>query len=85
VIPFHSAGASRYFDTGSSSPSLPSSTSVITAIAVNCFPIDPDWNTVSGFTGTRCSRFAMPYPSARTTRPCLRTMSATPGILFFAM
>ena len=33
---------------GSSRPILPSSTSIITAVAVNCFPTDPDWKMLSG-------------------------------------
>src|SRR5436305_15025957 len=39
---FHASGASgKYFLMGSSSPTLPSSTSIITAVAVNCFPTTP--------------------------------------------
>ena len=51
VTGFQLSGPSgKYFVIESSSPIFPSSTSIMTAVAVNCLPIDPDWKIVSGFT-----------------------------------
>ena len=50
------------------------------AVAVNCLPTDPDWNKVSGLTGTRSSTLAKPKPWARTISPLRATSSATPGM-----
>ncbi len=52
-------GASQR-DSGSSIDSLPSAASSWMAAAANCLPTEPDWKTVSGRTGTRCSTFASP-------------------------
>ena len=64
----------------SSSPTLPSSTSIITAAAVNCFPTDPVWKIDWGVTGTPSSTFASPYPCALINRPSRITPRLMPGI-----
>ena len=45
---------------GSERESFPSSASIRTATAVNCFVIDPSRKTESGASGTPSSRFAIP-------------------------
>ena len=85
VMPFHRAGAGTYFETGSSNARRPSSASRRAAAAANCFPVEPDWNTVSGFTGTWCSTLARPKPAATSIRPSRTTASARPGIFCSAI
>src|SRR5215831_4849718 len=75
LIRSHAAGASgRYFLTGSSTFSLPRSSSRRMEAAVNCFVTDPSRNFVEGVFGICHSRLAEPYPllnriwSPRATR-----------------
>jgi hypothetical protein len=61
VIGSHAAGPSgRYALIGSSSFSLPRSSSSRIDAAVNCFVIDPSRNLVDGVFGMPHSRFAAP-------------------------
>jgi len=50
----------RYFRTGSSRFSLPSSASNTTAVAVNCFATEPDSKIVCAVIGVPVSRSAIP-------------------------
>ena len=70
---------------GSSSFTLPLSTSCSTAAEVNCLVTEPMRKTVRASAGTSSSRLACPQPRM-TTVSVPRTMAtAMPGLLFFAM
>src|ERR1019366_2639632 len=60
-IGFQLSGAlGKYLTMLSSRLILPSSTRIIMAAETNCLPTEPDSKTVSGFTGTDSSTFAVP-------------------------
>src|SRR3546814_662759 len=64
---------------------VPSSTSMAIAIPVNCFETEATSKTVSGVTGTLCSRLAIPYPFFSNTWPLLTTSTAAPGEFSLSM
>ena len=69
----------RYFRTGVSHSTLPSSTRIPSAVAVKALVMDPTEYTVSAV--ARAPRFtsARPKPSANTTRPSRTTATDSPG------
>src|SRR5262245_15812275 len=69
----------RYFETGSSSRSLPCSRSCITAVAVNSLLCEAMRNLVCGVIGTLRATSAKPKPVAQTRSWSETTPTATPG------
>ena len=71
TVVFLNAGMN--FETGSARPTLPSSTSIMTATLVKAFVCDAMRKIVSVFIGPPASRSALPNASWKTTRPLRAT------------
>src|SRR5215475_10689279 len=69
-----------YLPMGSSSLSLPFSTSVTSAAAVNIFVIEPTRNNISGVTGAPVSMFDTPKPLAKISLSPFTMPTAAPGV-----
>src|SRR5438067_648221 len=68
-----------YFETGSSSRSLPSSTSRITATEVIGFVIEKMRNTASVVIGAPCAGSRVPADAEYASLPCRATATITPA------
>jgi hypothetical protein len=78
---FTSAKAGMYFETGSSSLSLPSSTSIIAATLVMGFDIEYRRKIASGVIGNWVTTSRTPKFSKYTGVPCCSISKMAPGIL----
>ena len=79
TVDAHAGNSVRYFDSGSSSESLPDPASSRAALAVNCLDTEPMSKTVSVVIASPVAMSAAPRSPVQTTLPAEPTAAEQPG------